>query len=77
MSADLAGFVGGLLLLRLLLLLRRSDTCGEGGRVSSELSESSDEIGPSLTSMAVAASAHTLQVASIRELTALFIVGLD
>jgi len=42
MSADLAGFGGGV------PLLRRSDNFGEGGRVSSELSESSpdDGMGP-------------------------------
>jgi len=59
MSADLAGFVGGLMTL--------SDICG-GGRVSSEICESSpdDGMGPSLTSMA--ASAHKLEVSSIREL---------
>ena len=58
MSADLAGFVAGLSPL--------SDTCGEGGRVSSEILESSrdDEIGSSLMSMAAAA--HTLEVTSIR-----------
>ena len=54
--------------------LPRSDTCREGGRVSSEISESSDEMGPSLTSMAVV---HTLEVSSIRALTVLFIVVLD
>jgi hypothetical protein len=43
---------------------------------SRELSESSHEIGPSLTSMAVA-STHTLEVSSIRVLTAVFIGGLD
>jgi hypothetical protein len=57
MYADLAGLVGGLMTL--------SDTCGEEGRFSSEISESSpdDETGPSLTSMALAAaSVHTLEV---------------
>jgi len=44
MSADNPGFVVGLPPL--------SDTCGGGG-VSSELSESSDKRGPSLTSMSV------------------------
>jgi hypothetical protein len=69
-SADLAGFVGGGGELSLLL----SDTCGEGGLVSSEISESSDdETGPSLTSMAV----DTLEVSCIRSLAVLFIVGLD
>jgi len=59
--------------------LPRSDTCREGGRVSSEISESSDddETGPLLTSMATARAVHTLEVSSIRSLTVLFIVGLD
>jgi hypothetical protein len=42
--------------------------------VSSEISESSDEMGPLLMSIAAV---HTLEVASIRALTVLFIVVLD
>ena len=72
MSADLAGFAGGLLL--------RSDTGGEEGWVSSESSSESvdDQRGPSLTSMALAlasASAYILEVSSIRVLTTVFIAG--
>jgi hypothetical protein len=56
MSADLAGFVGGC------GLMTMSDTCGEGGRISSELSESSPDD-----------ETHV----SIRMLTGVFIGGSD
>jgi len=68
MSADGLGFVAS--------LSQRSDICGEGGWVSSEISVSSDEMGPSLTSMATASAVHTLEVTSIRTLTVVFIGGL-
>jgi len=53
---------------------RRCPTAAEKEAVSNEISESSDEMGTSLTSMAVV---YTLEVSSIRALTVLLIVGLD